>query len=200
MDEELRKKIEAVLFSVGKSLDVSELMKMIKESDKGKVTACLIELKKKYNEDENNSLMILQDGESWKLTIKDQYIDVAKEIGVETELSKTIMETLAVIAYKNPVLQSEVIKIRTNNNTSEIRYLFLLHQNIIQDSKNSAVLPDNNAMKPRRHIRHLKGAAGAKNNGKRLSGNIHKSSIRRAATTLAYNAMDFTGFFGIRYQ
>ncbi|MCB9358495.1 SMC-Scp complex subunit ScpB [Candidatus Woesearchaeota archaeon] len=114
MDEILRKKIEAILFSIGKKIHIDELLRMIKEKDKAKVVTCLIELKQKYNDSEENSLMILQDGDYWKLTIKDQYIDVAKEIGVETELSKTVMETLAVIAYKYPILQSDVIKIRTN--------------------------------------------------------------------------------------
>ncbi|MFT4303332.1 MAG: SMC-Scp complex subunit ScpB [Candidatus Woesearchaeota archaeon] len=114
MDEELKKKIEAILFSIGRKIHIDELLKMIKEKDKAKVIAGLIELKQKYNNDDNNSLMILQDGDFWKLTIKDQYIDVAKEIGVETELTKTVMETLAVIAYKYPILQSDVIKIRTN--------------------------------------------------------------------------------------
>jgi segregation and condensation protein B len=123
MDETLRNKIEAVLFSIGKKIHIDELMRMIKDKDKARVVACLIELKKKYNEDVNNSLQIMQDGDDWKLTIKDQYIDVAKEIGIETELPKTVMETLAVIAYKNPVLQSEVIKIRTNKAYDHLKLL-----------------------------------------------------------------------------
>lgn len=123
MDEELKKKIEAILFSVGKKINVEEIMRMTKKRDKAKVVACLIELKQKYNSDEQNSLMILQDGDDWKLTIKDQFIDVAKEIGIETELTKTVMETLAVIAYKNPVLQCDVIKIRTNKAYDHLKEL-----------------------------------------------------------------------------
>ena len=123
MDEEIRRKIEAILFSVGRKLHVDELMRMIKKKDKGTVVACLIELKKKYNEDPNNSLMMLQNGDEWKLTIKDEYIDVAKEIGIETELSKTILETLAVIAYKYPILQSDLIKIRTNKAYDHLKEL-----------------------------------------------------------------------------
>ncbi|MFT4343331.1 MAG: SMC-Scp complex subunit ScpB, partial [Candidatus Woesearchaeota archaeon] len=122
MDEHLRKKIEAALFSVGKKMHIDQIMRLTKEKDKGKITACLIELKKKY-EEEQNSLMILQDGDEWKLTIKDEYVDVAKELGVETELSKTVMETLAVIAYKNPAIQSDVIRIRTNKAYDHLKEL-----------------------------------------------------------------------------
>lgn len=123
MDEDIRKKIEAILFSLGRKISVQELSKMIKIKDNGKIVACLIELKKKYNDDPDNSLMILQDGDDWKLTIKDQYIDVAKEIGIETELSKSVMETLAIIAYKNPVIQSDVIKVRTNKAYDHLKEL-----------------------------------------------------------------------------
>jgi segregation and condensation protein B len=123
MDEELRKKIEAVLFSSGKKVHIDDLRRMVKEKDRGKLVACLIELKKKYNDDLDNSLMVLQDGDLWKLTIKDQYIDVAKEIGVETEMPKTLMETLAVIAYKYPILQSDLIKIRTNKAYDHLKEL-----------------------------------------------------------------------------
>jgi DNA-binding MarR family transcriptional regulator len=41
----------------------------------------------------------------------------------ETELSKTILETLAVIAWKHPVLQADVIKIRTNKAYDHIKEL-----------------------------------------------------------------------------
>lgn len=123
MDEEIRKKIEAILFSIGRKASTDELSKMTKIKDKGKLVAALLELKKKYNNDDNNSLMILQDGDNWKLTIKDQYIDVAKEIGIETELTKSVMETLAVIAYKNPIIQSDVIKARTNKAYDHLREL-----------------------------------------------------------------------------
>jgi len=123
MDEALKSKIEAILFSIGRKISIDELMKMIKEKDKGKVVASLLELKKGYNDDQNKSLMILQDGDDWKLTIKDQYIDVAKEIGVETELKKSVMETLAVIAYKTPAMQSEIIKVRTNKAYDHLKEL-----------------------------------------------------------------------------
>jgi DNA-binding PadR family transcriptional regulator len=47
-----------------------------------------------------------------------------KEIIVtETELSKTIMETLAVIAFKYPIKQSDLIKIRTNKAYDHLKEL-----------------------------------------------------------------------------
>jgi len=56
--------------------------------------------------------MILQDDDSWKISVREKYLPLVQKIVADTELSKATLETLAVIAYKSPVLQSEVIKIR----------------------------------------------------------------------------------------
>jgi len=59
-------------------------------------------------------LMIFDEGELWRFTTKEAYLPLVRKINPNTELSKTMMETLAVIAWKQPILQSEVIHIRTN--------------------------------------------------------------------------------------
>ena len=58
--------------------------------------------------------MVIQDGPAWKLTVKEQFMPFVRKIVTQTELKKSVMETLAVISYKNPILQSDLIKIRTN--------------------------------------------------------------------------------------
>tara|TARA_Y100000310_G_C20665963_1_gene807496 strand:- start:1149 stop:2222 length:1074 start_codon:yes stop_codon:yes gene_type:complete len=108
----MRDKIEALLFSAGRKMEVEELAKLCKSSS-GEIAKALNGLKKDYD-DRNSPLMIVQEGSNWKLTVRETYLDLVQKIITETELSRTIMETLAVIAWKYPVLQSEVIKIRTN--------------------------------------------------------------------------------------
>ena len=39
---------------------------------------------------------------------------MVRKIVTETELTRSVMETLAVIAFKYPILQSDLIKLRTN--------------------------------------------------------------------------------------
>jgi len=112
-EENLIKKVESILFSIGKKVQIEEISRLCKEKDLEKIKQALESLKEKYKS-EDSSLTILQEGDEWKLTVKEAFIPYIKNIVTETDLTKTVMETLAVIAYKAPVLQSEVIRIRTN--------------------------------------------------------------------------------------
>ncbi len=109
---ELKNKAEAVLFAYGKKVSVDHLAKLTKSS-KDQVIGALNELKQEYA-NKNSSLSIIDEGDHWKLMVRENYSPIVRKIVPKTELTKTMIETLAVIAWKAPVLQSEVIRIRTN--------------------------------------------------------------------------------------
>lgn len=110
---ELKKQIEALLFSCGRKINICELAVLTGEAEKEKIAALLNELKDDYVK-KGSPLIVVDEGEYWKLTTHEKYLPLVQKINPHTELSKTIMETLAVIAWKQPMLQSDVIKIRTN--------------------------------------------------------------------------------------
>jgi len=110
---ELKNQVESLLFSAGKRLTVEELARLCKEENLDAIRVA-VELLKKELEDKQSPLMLVQEGEAWKLTVREKYIHVVKKVVTTPELPKSILETLAVVAYKAPVLQSNVIKIRTN--------------------------------------------------------------------------------------
>ena len=110
--EDVMNKVEALLFSSGKKMSVGEIAKLCR-SDVATVALQLQQLKSDY-ESKRSSLLLIEEGDGWKLTVREQYAPVARRVVAETELTKTLMETLAVIAWKAPVLQSELIRIRTN--------------------------------------------------------------------------------------
>jgi len=58
--------------------------------------------------------MLFQQEKSWKINVREKYLPIVRKIVSDTELSKSVMETLAVIAWKSPVFQSEVVRIRGN--------------------------------------------------------------------------------------
>lgn len=113
MSEELKNTIESVLFSAARRIDVQELGKVCKERDVEKIKNALQQLKQDL-EQKNSSLLLVNEGDFWKLTVREKYMSIVSKIVTKTELPKSIMETLAVVAYKAPVLQSNVIKVRTN--------------------------------------------------------------------------------------
>lgn len=83
-------------------------------SSEDEVKQALQSLKKEYDE-RDTSLMLVQSGGNWKLNVREKYMNLVTKIVADTELPFPVLETLAVIAYKAPVLQAEVIKVRGTN-------------------------------------------------------------------------------------
>ncbi|MFH0868203.1 MAG: SMC-Scp complex subunit ScpB [Candidatus Woesearchaeota archaeon] len=108
----IKNKVESLLFSSGRKMTIEELSRLC-HANPEELKSALAELKLEYN-DRGSSVMLVDEGDSWKLSVREQYLPLVQKIITETELSKTIMETLAVIAFKYPIKQSELIKIRTN--------------------------------------------------------------------------------------
>jgi segregation and condensation protein B len=58
--------------------------------------------------------MIIEEGSAWKMAVRENYLNLVRRITPYMEFSKSLMETLAVVAWKQPIIQSDVIKVRTN--------------------------------------------------------------------------------------
>lgn len=110
---ELKKQAEAILFAVGKKIHIAEIAKLCETQHLDDVKSALLDLQEDYKSRES-PLMIFQEGDFWKLSVREKHLPLVHSLVSETELSKSLMETLAVIAWKYPILQSEVIHIRTN--------------------------------------------------------------------------------------
>lgn len=121
MDDELKGTLEAILFSAARKVELSELAKLCRRQEQD-VLNVLIEWKSNLDS-KPGSIALVQDGTGWKLTVHDRYNPVVKKVVSKTELPKSILETLAVVAYKAPVLQSAVIKVRTNKGYEHLNFL-----------------------------------------------------------------------------
>jgi segregation and condensation protein B len=119
---EPKEKIEAVLFAIGRKITVDEISQITKIADKNELVACLHMIKDEYDE-RRSPMMLSNEGEFWKMTVRDEHLNIIQNIVNKTELDKQTTETLAVIAYKAPVLQSQVIKIRTNKAYDHLKIL-----------------------------------------------------------------------------
>ncbi len=113
MRSDAHQKVEAVLFAVGRDISVEEVAKLCGLNEEQAV-AVLNELKQEYNVNHTSALMLSEKGKFWKFSVKDRHIPLVTSLVENTELDKSTMETLAVIAWKYPVLQADVVKIRHN--------------------------------------------------------------------------------------
>lgn len=119
---DLRKQLESILFAAGKKLSIEEFSKLTREKDLNRIISELKELQKELDEKES-SIMLVQEGDYWKFSVREKYLPFVRKIVTQTELPKSIIETLAVVSFKAPVLQSLIIKIRTNKAYSHLEQL-----------------------------------------------------------------------------
>ena len=116
-----KRAIEAVLFSVGKKIPTHEIARIVgcSENSTLKHLSALVE---DYRS-RDSPLLILSEGSAWKMTVREKYLPVVQALIPETDMTKGVLETLAVVAWKAPILQSEVIHIRSTKAYDHIKTL-----------------------------------------------------------------------------
>jgi segregation and condensation protein B len=120
--EEYKKQIEAVLFTVGRPLDVQRIAEMLNLGSVGMIKNALNSLLEEYKE-KDSALEIIEDSGKYRMNIKGEHMHLVKNLMPVTELDKSTLETLAVIAWKHPVLQSDVVKLRGNKTYEHMKIL-----------------------------------------------------------------------------
>ncbi len=105
--------LEAILFAMGESVELSKLAEVIEE-DKDTTKELLMELKQKYDSPASGiDLLELED--CFQLATKPGTYDALVKIAKtprRMSLSESVIETLSIIAYKQPVTRIEIENIR----------------------------------------------------------------------------------------
>lgn len=123
---------EAILFLESEPITVKVLSNKAQLSEEV-VEKCIENLKEKYTAEESGIELSMITG-GWCLTPKKEYWDVLKEFyGTKRDgkLSKSAMETLAIIAYSQPITRAEIEQIRGVGVDNMIR--LLLERNLIKE-------------------------------------------------------------------
>lgn len=116
--------IEALLFAVGsEGLSLEELTNIL-EKDADEIIKALNELNEKYSK-ENSGIELKILGNSYKLTTKEKESEYLKKLATETSnnLSEAALETLAIIAYNEPITRMQIDEIRGINSSQMVRNL-----------------------------------------------------------------------------
>ena len=105
--EKAKAVLEAVLFSMGESVELERLAEVIEE-DKKTTKALLLEKR------EGGITLTEFEGSFQMCTKSDMYDYLIKIVGTPRKyvLSDTILETLSIVAYKQPITRLEIEKIR----------------------------------------------------------------------------------------
>ncbi len=120
---EIAKIIEGVLFVSGEGVEIDEFKTRFDMNDR-EYNKCLDILKQKYNED--SGINIIQYKSKVQLCSNPQIVENIAEILNpirERSLTKAALETVAIIAYKQPITRIEIENIRGANSDYAIQLL-----------------------------------------------------------------------------
>ena len=102
--------VEAALFASGRYLSVEDIAELATVTPR-EVEEAIDTITKKYAE-MNSGLTIFEENEMYKMNVKSDYTFVVRRVVNEAELPKNLLQSLALISYKAPVLQSEIVDAR----------------------------------------------------------------------------------------
>lgn len=123
--ENLKYAIEGILFASGESVKAAKLA-VVLDVDIDDVKKAVEELKKEYNE-QKRGFSIIEILEGYQICSRPEYYTYIQEILGEQRnqpLSNAAMETLAIIAYKQPVTKGQIENIRGVNSDGCVNRLY----------------------------------------------------------------------------
>lgn len=114
------RKVEAILFVSGRFLSMQDIISL-SDLNPILIKEVLEKLKEKFDRDDS-AIEIVEKNSLWKMDVKREHHDIVNRLATgSSEFSKAEQETLAIIAYKQPIKQSVLIKIRSNKAYDHIK-------------------------------------------------------------------------------
>lgn len=110
--ENLVNKLEAILFASGKEIEIDFLLEKLQIS-RAKFDKALKELQDKYSDE--CGINVLRFKNKLQFATNPKYIDAVADVLNpirERELTRAMLETLSIIAYKQPITRLEIEEIR----------------------------------------------------------------------------------------
>jgi segregation and condensation protein B len=113
--------IEGALYASGSPLDIEELSTKLEMPKK--ITEELVnELAFEYLE-RDSALIIAQVGEKWQMQLKPEYTEQVSKFAKGGGIAEKYLRTLTVIALKQPILKSLLVKLRGSGAYEHVKYL-----------------------------------------------------------------------------
>lgn len=120
-EKEKEELAEAVLFLAGRFLSLNELVAFTNINPL-MLRELLAKLQEKYAK--HSTLAIVVKDDSYKMDVKPPYAYLVNRLASgQVEFSKAEQETLAIVAYKQPITQAIIVKIRGNKAYDHIKHL-----------------------------------------------------------------------------
>lgn len=118
IEAENMKKVEAALFIAGRFMSLQELVALT-DVNPIFLKKILEDLSDRFKD---SGIEVIQRDNLWKMDVPQEYVWMVNKLATgSSEFSKAEQETLAIIAYKQPIKQSVLVKIRGNKAYEHIK-------------------------------------------------------------------------------
>ncbi len=124
--------IEAMLFTTGKAVRAADMAKAL-ELPAETVVGAAEELMRRY-EDEGRGIRIIRLEDAFQMTTNREFYDILIKLEMQPRkptLTEALLETLSVIAYKQPVTKPEIERIRGVNSDHAVNRL--IEYNLVKE-------------------------------------------------------------------
>ncbi|HTZ11852.1 MAG TPA: SMC-Scp complex subunit ScpB [Candidatus Margulisiibacteriota bacterium] len=116
-ENNLKSVVEALLFSSEKPLTLEQLKKAMDNLDPAEIRRAVEDLKSEY-EQSNRGMRLMEVAGGYQMVTSSAFASFLKKLYKERKgekLSKPALETLAIIAYKQPITKAEIESLRSVN-------------------------------------------------------------------------------------
>ena len=107
----LKSRIEAVLFTTARVLQIADIAAILETDDLEAVEEAMLELIMDYST--KDSALEIDDENGYILQVREEHMDIVEKL-CPVELKPPVLKTLTVIALKEPIRQSELKLYRSN--------------------------------------------------------------------------------------
>ncbi len=121
--------IEAALYASGEALSI-EMLSAKLDIPKDEVDELVHDLQEIY-EERSSSLIVAKIGDKFQMRIKSEYMEIVSQFAEGGGMAEKYLRTLTIIALKQPLLKSTLVKIRGTGAYEHVKYL---EENFLVDS------------------------------------------------------------------
>jgi len=129
--EQLKPIIEALVFASDTPVSLQKMSDILEGVDRKEIATAVYELMKEYD-DRRSGLCLVEVAGGYQFRTRDDFSSWVRKLrGMRPiSLSRAALETLAVIAYKQPIMKAEVEKVRGVDVSGTLRGL--LEKNLVR--------------------------------------------------------------------
>jgi segregation and condensation protein B len=106
--------LEAVLLAAGRPVSVDQMLELFEESQRPSAEEVQAALEELAGRCADRACELREVASGWRMQVRAQYADVVSRLWQErpSRYSRALLETLALIAYRQPITRSEIEDIR----------------------------------------------------------------------------------------